>query len=240
MTFFAACQAAKGQGETGECIAVDSWDGEGDKLFADFAFLLSTRYPHVGHYVRGQVDDAAWCFEDGSIDLLYIDGCREDAAVKHDFDTWLPKMSDRGVMLLHGTANGESDPGAGDPWTEIEAKHSSWNLRIGRGLGVVYVGDPETEAARLLAQLRGNAAWSEALTEMARGAASLSLAEARRAVAQVVSSRGEITKERLSREREAAAKQATSKMRASLSWRLTAPLRLAGRLFRGTRGSRNE
>lgn len=230
-TFFAACQAAKGQREIGECIAIDSWDRpmagpDGYRLFADFEYLLATRYPHVGHYVRGQTGDAARCFEDGSIDLLFIDGCRDGAAVEQDVETWRPKLSDRGVILLHGTAANEIDTGVTRWWKEMEASHASWNLRVGRGLGVVYVGDPESEAARLLTGLAADARWCEILTEMASGTACLSLAEASRAVGQL------LTEERLATEKEMAATQATGKMRASLSWRVTAPLRLAGRVFR--------
>ena len=83
---------------------------------------------------------------------------------------------------------------------------------------------------------------SEALTQGAKLAADQSLDQARRAIAQlaIMKRDRDIARETLSRERNVAAAEAKKKLQASLSWRLTRPLRFAGRFFWRAAGSRNE
>ena len=64
---------------------------------------ICQRYSGFAQLVRSTFDDALPYFEDGSVDLLHIDGRHFYEDVKHDFDFWLPKLSDRGIVLLHDT-----------------------------------------------------------------------------------------------------------------------------------------
>ena len=63
---------------------------------------------HEGRYggfsaflLRMTFDDALPQFSDGSIDLLHIDGFHSHEAVSHDLHAWLPKLSSRGLILMH-------------------------------------------------------------------------------------------------------------------------------------------
>jgi hypothetical protein len=44
--------------------------------------------------IRSTFDDALGYFADGSLDLLHIDGRHLNNDVAHDFETWLPKLTD--------------------------------------------------------------------------------------------------------------------------------------------------
>ena len=42
--------------------------------------------------------EAAATFADGSLDLVFVDGCHETEAVIHDIELWLPKLRPGGVI----------------------------------------------------------------------------------------------------------------------------------------------
>jgi hypothetical protein len=86
---------------------VDLWEGDvhmgafDETLYNDIHAYVSSKFPGTATLVRKLFDDAALDFPDGSIDLLHIDGTHTFEAVANDFNTWLPRMSDRGVVLFH-------------------------------------------------------------------------------------------------------------------------------------------
>ena len=91
---------------------------------------------HDAHYGRfsSLSPDALPRFADGTVDLLHLDG-RPD-----DFEAWLPKLSDRGVLLLHGVNDRERDASVWKFWADIRRRHRSFEFTHGRGLGVAAVG----------------------------------------------------------------------------------------------------
>ncbi len=106
-SFAAFCQAAEASGAGTRCYGIDLWEGDvhmgafDEALFNEIQGYVSTNHPGTAHLVRKDFNDAVEDFEDGSVDLLHIDGTHTFEAVSNDFHTWLPKISERGVVLFH-------------------------------------------------------------------------------------------------------------------------------------------
>jgi hypothetical protein len=154
--FFAACQASRDLGNSIECVAVDTWRGDehtgmyGEEVFRQFKSVLERDFMGCGKYIRSTFDEASPLFEVGSIDLLHIDGLHTYEAVAHDFETWLPKMSDRGVVMLHDTCVRDGNFGVWRLWERLEGAFPSFNFLHGSGLGVLLVGNNPSGPVRLL------------------------------------------------------------------------------------------
>ena len=73
------------------------------------------------HLLRMNFDEAIVDrFEDNSIDLLHIDGYHTYEAVKHDFEAWIGKMSENGIILFHDTTEMKDDFGVFRLWDELK------------------------------------------------------------------------------------------------------------------------
>jgi hypothetical protein len=78
--------------------------------------------------------------------------------VKGDFEAWLPKLSDRAVVLFHDTAIHDGDFGVWRLWRELSERHPSFEFRHSAGLGVLAVGEHVPEFMASLAALQPEAA----------------------------------------------------------------------------------
>lgn len=62
--------------------------------------LVAAKYPNIIKH-KGLSVEVAKEFEDGSLDLIYIDGDHSEAAVRLDFASWIPKVKPGGVISGH-------------------------------------------------------------------------------------------------------------------------------------------
>jgi len=147
VSYCAFCQAVEHLGLSTKCYAVDTWKGDEhagfypEKLYEEFSMYHDLNYRAFSVLLRMTFDEALSEFSDGSVDLLHIDGLHTWEAVKHDFETWLPKMSNRGIILLHDTNIRQDTFGVWRLFEESKAQYRTFEFLHGHGLGVVAVGD---------------------------------------------------------------------------------------------------
>jgi glycosyltransferase involved in cell wall biosynthesis len=154
-SYFTFCQAVQLLQLETRCWAVDTWRGDehagfyAEDVFEEVRRYHDRRYSAFSTLVRASFDDAVPDFQDGTIDLLHIDGRHFYDDVKHDFETWRPKLSARSVVLFHDTNVRELDFGVCRLWSELRLRHRHFEFLHGHGLGILGIGDrfpPRIEA----------------------------------------------------------------------------------------------
>jgi len=145
-SYFTFCQSVEEHNLETQCFAVDTWKGDvhsgpyGADVFEGVAEHNNRYHPFSSSLLRSTFDNAVGYFKDGSIDILHIDGLHTYEAVKHDFETWQPKLSMNAVVLFHDTQVKHGDFGVWKFWEELKLRQSGYpNMEFlhCNGLGVI-------------------------------------------------------------------------------------------------------
>jgi O-antigen biosynthesis protein len=270
VSYCAFCQAIAELALPAAAYGVDTWQGDphaGDYDDAVFDRLHAHHDPLYGGFsqlMRTTFDAAHEHFAPRSVDLLHIDGLHTYDAVRHDFETWLPALSTRGVVLLHDITVRERDFGVWRLWQELREHYPSFAFPFGHGLGVLGVGDDLPEALRWLLLQDGRHDDHEAVVRFFsllgdRLEARAGMTRAMRACAQEKEKRANDIATLQGTQEELAAchgelaacrgelaachselevqREEVAAIAGSVSWRVTAPLRMATRTVRRIAGT---
>jgi GT2 family glycosyltransferase len=145
-SYLAFCQAVQRSGLPTACYAIDTWLGDehagfyGEDVLSTLSAINERNYSGFSRLIRSRFDDALRYFPDASIDLLHVDGRHTYEDVRHDYESWQPKLSGRAVVLFHDTNVRERDFGVWKLWSELAPAHPSFEFHHGHGLGVLAPG----------------------------------------------------------------------------------------------------
>ena len=157
-SFAALCQRVNEIGLDATCYAVDTWAGDehsglyGEEVFSEVSEYFASHFGGIAKLLRMYFEDALGLFDDGSIDLLHIDGYHTYEAVFEDFAKWLPKMSASGIVMLHDIAVREDGFGVWRFWEEVSRRYPNVAFTHSSGLGVIAVGESVPPAFGALAR----------------------------------------------------------------------------------------
>ena len=145
-SYFSFCQAIKRLGLNTPSYAVDTWRGDDhaghydEAVFQQVSSYNQSHYREFSSLLRCTFDEAVARFADGTIDLLHIDGFHTYEVVRHDFETWLPKLSNKAVVLFHDTNVREGSFGVHKFFSQVSKNYPHFEFIHGHGLGVLGVG----------------------------------------------------------------------------------------------------
>jgi len=143
-SFFSMCQAVKDGKLPSLCYAVDTWVGDAhtgqydNEVYTTVSTISDTIYPRFTHLLRATFDEVVTQFEDNSIQLLHIDGFHEYDAVRHDYEMWLPKLAENGVVLFHDISVQAFGFGVWKLWESLKEELPSLQFEHSSGLGVLF------------------------------------------------------------------------------------------------------
>ena len=152
-------QAVQTLGLPTACYAIDTWQGDphsgvfDETVFREWAAYHDRRFSAFSRLIRATFDEALEHFSGESIDLLHLDGYHTFEAATHDFESWRPKMSRKGVVLCHDINVRERDFGVWRLWERLTSEYPCFEFRHGYGLGVVGVGADVPDAVKWLLSL---------------------------------------------------------------------------------------
>jgi glycosyltransferase involved in cell wall biosynthesis/SAM-dependent methyltransferase len=174
VSYAAFCESVNRAGLGTRCYAVDTWQGDphagfyGPEVLNDLRTFHDERFGAFSTLLEFTFDEALAHFEDRSIDLLHIDGVHTYEGVRHDFETWVSKLSDRAVVLFHDINVHRDDFGVWRLWAELREKYPAFDFVHGYGLGVLAVGKDIPAPVATLCELTDPTAIALIRTRFAR------------------------------------------------------------------------
>lgn len=155
--YFSFCQAFERLELEGSCVRISGHDPDDAKASAahqESRAYNASQYSGFSRVEAGDIRAARHQFEDGSIDVMHVAG-GDGMLSAEDLADWIPKLSARGVLLLHGSMAQPLVP-ARRTAGGLRGAQPMFEFAHGDGLTVVPIGAEQPELIKLLCMASGN------------------------------------------------------------------------------------
>ena len=155
-SYFAMCQAVNRLHIDACCFAISPWNslvstsGSTEDIYDLVKDHNDSHYSSFSSLVRSTSEEALEHFSDQSIDLIHFDGLSGCEEAKLLIDSWKPKLSDGGLILIHDTNVRKKGMQVHRLFKDLSESYPSFEFRHGQGLGVLGVGVNQTEMIQVL------------------------------------------------------------------------------------------
>lgn len=147
-SFFAFCQAADTLRIAAKAFLVvdraEAYDASGAE-FDDILEYNNSTYSAFSQVVQGSSRRVVQNFGDGTVDLLHIRGDVDPENVDRAFEDWLPKLSERAVVILSDTNTCEKSIGTPKLFENLQSQYPTFEFVHDLGLGVIGVGHAQND-----------------------------------------------------------------------------------------------
>ena len=145
-SYFVGCQSIQECNLFTKAFGIDHWAGDSQAGFFDASIyqsveLINKKYESFSTLIKKTFNEAKVDFENSTVDLLHIDGFHSYESVKEDFESWLPKMSNHGIVLFHDIHVRREFFEVYKFWDELKSKYKTMEFTGAHGLGVLFLGD---------------------------------------------------------------------------------------------------
>lgn len=157
VSYFAACQALDKLETQADCVAIDTDTSRGNGAAADRDGVLQyneDNYSEFSQILRTDLRRAVNRFPDGSVDLLMVDVDIDEEMIDRLTHDWPRKLSERAVVLFHGTGTRFAEGAAAGFLDRIMATFPHVSFEGGDGLMLVLYGAQRQDRLRRLTDLQ--------------------------------------------------------------------------------------
>jgi hypothetical protein len=148
-SYFAFCQAIDKLNIAGRCYGFDNWSSHTEPQFQAALKYNQQQYEEFSRLESDNFADAAGHFLDQSVDLLHINPAADSENLSAVFHCWLPKLSEKAVVLLHHSQSAAKQ--VAELKQQLQAQYRHFEFLQQHGLLVVVIKEiPSDSLSRLL------------------------------------------------------------------------------------------
>lgn len=151
-SYFAFCQAMDKLNVVGRCYGFDQWANQNEPQFQAALKYNQQQYEEFSRLESDNFADAAMHFLDHSVDLLHINPAADSDNLSVVFQRWLPKLSEKAVVLLHHSQSAAKQ--VAELKQQLQTQYRHFEFLQQHGLLVVVIKEIPSDSLTRLLEIR--------------------------------------------------------------------------------------